>query len=79
MSEFKVTIEAIQWNGTKETFNKLVAFSNYKSVFSRLADGKNEITIHNSEGIMKAAVNDWIVKNENGEFFPCKIQFKTER
>ena len=31
-----------------------------------------EICISTLEGVMKARLNDWIIKGINGEFYPCK-------
>jgi hypothetical protein len=76
-----VEIEAIQWDGenTLEVLNftganirlksviDLDKFDDYKEIAKR--DG---LKINTLEGVMKAIVNDFIIKGVQGEFYPCK-------
>lgn len=64
-----IVIEAMQFDGFKETFNKICEWMNaeYDS------NGDNTyIIIKTLEGEMKAERNDWIIKGVKGEFYPCK-------
>ena len=67
-----VEIEAIQFTGwdsyskmTEEWGKSFAEESNFCSVLRRLE-------IKTLEGIMRADLNDWIIKGLRGEFYPCK-------
>ncbi len=64
-----VVIEAIQFDGFEETFNKICEWIGAKH--SSNGDHKN-IIIKTLEGDMRADRNDWIIQGVNGEFYPCK-------
>jgi len=71
MAKFRkkpVVIEAIQFTG--ENFNEIDTFTGSK--FWIRGEGNNFIEIQTLEGIMKASINDWIIKGINNEFYPCK-------
>ena len=61
-----VVIEAIQWNGENKT--EIIFFINETSFFSE----EGILFIDTLEGKMKASISDWIIKDVNGEFYPCK-------
>ena len=66
-----VVIEAVQWNGANhlitETFMKgsgaYIDYSEYQL---------GVIKIPTLEGTMDARVDDYIIKDIKGEFYPCK-------
>ena len=72
-----VIIDAIQWDGKGETFNKIVEFvgdslcvcehgkvdTNFK---------RYELSIKTLEGEMHVSEWDYIIKGVQGEFYPCK-------
>ncbi len=60
-----VIIEAIQWNGKNK--KEILIFSK-NSMYNDI-DGMRIITL---EGVMKADIDDFIIKGVNGEFYPCK-------
>lgn len=72
-----VVIEAIQWNGSN--LREVIDFTGlhhsaekwsweeYEQVVK--TDGLKIFTL---EGKMNADVNDFIIKGEKGEFYPCK-------
>jgi hypothetical protein len=61
-----VVIEAIQWAGdNREEIDKFMGESRRK------VPG-NVLQIYTLEGIMDAAVGDYIIKGIKGEFYPCK-------
>lgn len=60
-----VTIEAIQWDGKN--------LSEIDNFMGRIFENKEIIlVIHTLEGDMEASVGDYIIKDVNGEFYPCK-------
>jgi hypothetical protein len=81
MAKFRKEIEAIQWTGTNESFKQVQEF--YPKIidggFVGAVDNENgkdswPLFIKTLEGAMCADINDWIVKDENGEFFTCKSE-----
>ena len=72
-----VVVEAIQWDGNGDTFNKIVKFvgddlwvhehGKVATIFERY-----ELSINTLEGKMRVSNYDYIVKGVNGEFYPCK-------
>lgn len=67
-----VEIQALVWNNNfNEMFLFMDADNNYGIV--GMAGEKNEILqVRTLEGIMDAQIGDYIIKNENGDFHPCK-------
>ena len=66
-----VTIEAIQFLDTPEQLDKLSNFMGEIEVSYENPD-KPVIMIATLEGVMAASVGDYIIKGEDGEFYPCK-------
>lgn len=60
-----VTIEAIQWNGRNEM--EIARF-----IGGNLTMEEDYLLIPTLEGMMKASVDDYIIKGVQGEFYPCK-------
>ncbi len=80
-----VEIEAVQWDGSPERAEFLVAWAESFAIASthfpnlRIADPrdgdrstKNQIAIHTLEGTMFASPGDWIIRGVNNELYPCK-------
>ena len=68
-----VVIEAIQFTGNTPAIEHFMA-GNVKAL-QRITDGNALIValeIHTLEGIMRADMNDWVIKGIKGEFYPCK-------
>jgi hypothetical protein len=71
MAKFRkkpIEIEAIQFDGTPDSYHKILDLSGgiYRSF-----DGKY-LVIETLEGTMKAIKGDWIIKGVKGECYPCK-------
>lgn len=62
-----VEIEAVKWDGSQESYDKLLAFG---CAFTRGMAGA--LFVHTLEGGMRASQGDWIIKGVKGEFYPCK-------
>ena len=62
-----VEIEAIQFTGSGDSFEKCDTFTNGKLY----ALGKN-LYIETLEGDMKVSIGDYIIRGVNGEFYSCK-------
>ena len=60
-----VTIEAIQWNG--ENLSEIRDFMRSTVVNNGLV-----LIIPTLEGNKHASLNDYIIKDINGKFYPCK-------
>jgi len=58
-------IEAIQFDGSKESLERINAWSG-------LQWGLDGIIIPTLEGTMNAAPGDWIIKGVAGEFYNCR-------
>ena len=70
-----IVIEAIQWDGTHETFGKI------KVLEGKVKDPFRMIVFHTVHGLLNIAtlegshtadIGDWIIKGVKGEFYPCK-------
>lgn len=70
-----VVIEAIQWDDTPETFDRI------KELEGKITDPSKMIVWHTVHGFLNiptlegdhtAKVGDWIIKGVKGEFYPCK-------
>ena len=61
----QVTIEAIQWNG--ENLSEIRDFMR-----STVETHGLVLIIPTLEGNMYASLNDYIIKDINGKFYPCK-------
>lgn len=65
-------IEAVQFFPNMECMSKLYTFLPFRVlVFSN--DNKKYIIIPTLEGNMLVSEGDYIVKDRNGEFYPCKL------
>lgn len=71
-----VVIDAIQWDGTYESKQKIIAMFPEMYVCSC---GENPLykyvthwSISTLEGSHKVSVDDYIIKGVAGEFYPCK-------
>lgn len=80
-----VVIEAIQYDGTENSFNDCLKFlSDGNENFEHLPDSQTEfinkgigvsamgIEIPTLEGVMLCKPCDYIIKGIAGEFYPCK-------
>lgn len=66
-----VVIEAIQWKGTKESFDSII--ETFKEMDWVPGDiGSYQFRIKTLEGWHTASKGDYIIKGVNGEFYPCK-------
>ena len=77
MSKFRkkpVEVEAIQyWVPT--TRDEIIAWTGARHTFMDDDGALQEslfLTIHTSEGDMRAMPGDWIIRGVKGEFYPCK-------
>ena len=66
-----VEVEAIQFDGWN--WQEVYQFMSDKPLWFTQDFRKEEyITIDTLEGVMKARVDDYIIKGVHGEFYPCK-------
>jgi len=73
MAKFRkkpVVIDAEQWQGNKESWDKILAMGLTKWKPGEI-DTKTFI-IETLEGDHLAKESDWIIKGVHGEFYPCK-------
>lgn len=68
-----VVIEAIQWDGTHESYSSIIDFTN-GLVFKRddLDFKRSYLYINTLEGELLISPRDWVIKGVKGEFYPCK-------
>jgi len=64
-----VIIDAVQFTGENDA-EVLEFLVKYKVPFEVVAD--HELVIHTLEGDMHVSRHDWIIKDVQGEFYPCK-------
>ena len=64
-----VVIEAIQYDGTDESYEEVCRFC--KGVLLNPV-GHRKFYIETLEGGHEASPGDWIIKGIKGEFYPCK-------
>lgn len=62
-----IEIEAIQFDGTKESAIKIINWTNSIAKYE-----SDTLKINTLEGVMVADISDWIIKGIKGEFYPCK-------
>lgn len=69
-----IEIEAVIWDETKDTFNKLVSMGMKCSSMSShtVEDFVRNLYISTLEGPIHASKGDYIIKGIKGEFYPCK-------
>ena len=61
-------LEAIQLQSSIESQNEIIEWSN--NTIEKGTDGK--LIIPTLDGVIVADVGDYIIKDENGEFYTCK-------
>ena len=61
-----VIIEAIQWTGNN--IDEIIAFAPLHITYT----GADYFYVNTLEGVMKASLNDYIIKGVDGEYYPCK-------
>ncbi|WP_270219933.1 hypothetical protein [Lactococcus lactis] len=71
-----VVVEAVQFTtGSSKELNEIADFIGVDTIDVLLADDGElnpEIIIHTFGGYMNASIGDFIIKDINGEFYPCK-------
>lgn len=70
-----VVIEAMQFDGTKESVNQVLGWIGSNGGEARRAGSEPPfyaILIKTLEGTMTANPGDWIIRGVQGEFYPCK-------
>ncbi len=78
MAKFRkkpVVIEAVQFDGTKESANEVLAWIGSHGADARRAHTTKPemgLVIATLEGDHLASPRDWIIKGVQGEFYPCK-------
>jgi len=65
-----VVIEAKQL--TKESFFDILEWMGKDQYSFWTTDTPSYISINTLEGVMRASLNDFIIKGVQGEFYPCK-------
>ena len=64
-----IVIEAIQYDGTMESFSQIQEWCNTIEV---TAYNDRKLRIPTLKGCHDASIGDWIIKGVKGEFYPCK-------
>ena len=67
-----VVIEAILWDGKKETADAIGKASAERYVLYDHDIVYDVLYIRTLEGTMQARIGDWIIKGVKGEIYPCK-------
>lgn len=67
-----VVIEAIQWDETMPTLQKLRSIGMSVASYSHRMSEVWSLRITTLEGTMNVSKGDWIIKGVKGEFYPCK-------
>jgi len=70
-----VVIEAMQFDGTVESANRVLAWiggHGAEALRAHRRDPEAGIVIKTREGDMRGDVGDWIIRGVQGEFYPCK-------
>lgn len=70
-----VVIEAVEFDGTKDSANKVLAWIGCNGGSARRTSDPTPfyaIAIETLEGTMTAAPGDFIIRGVQGEFYPCK-------
>ena len=73
MAKFKkrpVIIEAEQWLGTLESWNRIMGMG--LTAWQPGELGSDTFIIQTLEGDHLARKGDWIIRGVHGEFYPCK-------
>jgi hypothetical protein len=65
-----VVIEAVQWDGEDQTFDRVMMWDvGQERTFSMSCGALYIATL---EGEMRADKGDWIIRGVKGEIYPCK-------
>ena len=64
-----VIVEAVQYDGTRESLLKIAQLQQAPSWLK--VDG-DDLLIPTLEGVMRAKVGDYVIKGVKGELYPCK-------
>lgn len=71
-----VVIEAMQWDGTEESAQKILKWANARWLYVPILQEKHKLIskmiIPTLEGRHNAIPGDFIIKGVKGEFYPCK-------
>lgn len=70
-----VEVEAMQFDGTKDSANHVLAWigrSEGDAKRAHIRQPELGLTISTIEGDMHASPGDWIIRGVQGEFYPCK-------
>ena len=65
-----VVIDAEQWTGSRESWNKIMVMGLMKWKPGEM--GSKTFIIETLEGDCLVKNGDWIIKGVQGEFYPCK-------
>jgi hypothetical protein len=65
-----VVIEAIIYMGPFSVDEMLEEWG--ESFAKSISNTENGLFIYTAEGVMKAVIGDWIIKDVKGEIYPCK-------
>jgi len=66
-----ITVEAIQWDGTKEMAQQLLLIPGLNGLVVPEQEGFR-FRINTLEGRMTVSPGDFIIKGVQGEYYPCK-------
>lgn len=69
-TKLPVTIEAVEWNCTKQAWDEILAMGLEKWKPGQM--GSNTFIVETLEGDHLAEPGDFIIKGVKGEFYPCK-------
>lgn len=65
-------IEALQWDGSTASSDKIEAWSKGKARLRRAGPGSvPAIEVNTREGVVRCRPLDWVIKGVAGEFYPC--------
>lgn len=68
-----VEIEAMRFDGSWQAAQNIMAWAQTNKMFWQFGTYRlGTILIHTLEGTHTASPNDWIIRDVNGEFYPCK-------
>lgn len=81
MTKFRkkpVVIEAVQWDGTDETFALIQGLNTLKRDLKTSGESNKKLWIHTLEGAHEAKIGDWIIQGVKGELYPCRSDIFAE-
>lgn len=67
-----VVIEAMQYDGSKESIAAVLRLHNRIGILPVSSDGQAALSIPTLEGNMTVTVGDWVIRGIAGELYPCK-------